>query len=70
MDLVATGGRVTLQRRDAGPQDVGKRPRDLTDGLLLRIHRGEQTIGFWQPEAIVQQGDVLLIVSPNERRDA
>ena len=65
-DLISAGGRVTLRRRNATPDDVGKRPREITDGLLLRIQRGANTIGFWQPDAVVQSGDVLLVVTPEQ----
>ncbi len=67
-DLVSAGGRITLQRREARPEDIGKRFRDLADGVLLRIHRGPDTIGFWQEEAVVQAGDVLLVVVPEQNR--
>ncbi|MCK6370810.1 MAG: potassium channel family protein, partial [Gammaproteobacteria bacterium] len=67
-DLVSAGGRITLQRREAGPEDFGKRYTEIADGVLLRIHRGPDMIGFWQPEAIIQPGDVLLVVVPHERQ--
>lgn len=63
-DLVSEGGRITLRRREAGPDDVGKRPGEIADGLLLRIHRGSETIGFWEPTAIIRPGDTLLVVTP------
>lgn len=65
-DLISAGGRITLLRRAAGPPDIGKRPGELADGLALRIHRGAETIGFWEPEAVIRDGDVLLVVTPQD----
>jgi voltage-gated potassium channel len=65
-DLISAGGRITLERREADEQDIGKRPGELRDGLLLRIHRGADTIGFWERNAVVRPGDVLLVVTPQQ----
>lgn len=64
-DLISADGRITLERRSATGADIGKRPGELTGGLLLRIHRGPATIGFWQPDAIIREGDVLLVLTPH-----
>jgi voltage-gated potassium channel len=66
-DLISAGGRITLERREADERDIGKRPGEIRDGLLLRIHRGSATIGFWEPEAVVREGDVLLVVTPQQK---
>lgn len=65
-DLISVGGRIHLDRRQARPDDLGRTYRDFTSGALLRIYRDREIIGFWQPEAVVQPGDELLVVVPEE----
>lgn len=63
-DMLTIDGRVMLAERAATPADVGLRAVELKDGLALRIYRGESVIGFWEPEARIQEGDHLLVVAP------
>jgi voltage-gated potassium channel len=63
-DMLTIDGRVTLTERDASVADIGLRPTELSDGIALRIHRGEQVIGFWESDAKIQDGDRLLVVAP------
>lgn len=64
-DLLTRGGNVRMCERPARPDDIGKRLRDLGDGLGVRIHRGGDVIGFWQDDkAVIQAGDTLLLIQP------
>lgn len=65
-DMLTIDGRVMLAERVAKPSDIGRRAVDLEDGLALRIHRGDAIIGFWEAEALVQEGDRLLVVAPRQ----
>lgn len=64
-DLLTRGGNVRIRERAAESADVGRKLRDLAGGLGVRIHRGGEVIGFWQDDkAIVQPGDLLLLIEP------
>jgi voltage-gated potassium channel len=62
MDLVTAAGRVMLTERVARSAEVGRHAREVEDGLVLRIHRGDRVIGFWEPEARVEDGDRLVLI--------
>jgi voltage-gated potassium channel len=64
MDLISADGSVTLVEREARAQDVGRRPAELNDGLVVRVVRGTRTYGFWDRETLVQEGDRLTIIVP------
>lgn len=63
-DMLTIDGRVTLAERMAADVDVGKRATDVPDGIVLRIHRAERVIGFWENDAIIAPGDRLIVLSP------
>lgn len=62
LDLISVGGRVTLIEREATPGDLGKHSREIADGLVLRVHRGDKVVGFWEPDIRIQRGDRLIII--------
>ena len=62
LDLITFGGRVTLVERDATTEDIGKHPRDIADGLVLRIHRGDNVFGFWEQDVRLAAGDRLILI--------
>ena len=65
-DLMRVEGQVRLIERTAKTQEVGKPMRELQGGLVVRLHRGDQRIGFWEGDkTVVQPGDVLLEIVPN-----
>jgi voltage-gated potassium channel len=64
MDLISAGGRVMLTERQAKAAEVGRLPTELHDSRILRVLRGSQAFGFWEPEARIQSGDVLVVVDP------
>lgn len=64
-DLAAAGGEVALNQRSVGPGEVGKPLSAIDTGLGLRVHRGEQAFGFWQPEVQkLEAGDLIVEVVP------
>ncbi len=66
-DLLTHMGRVHLIERAPHPEEIGKSLRDVSDGMGVRIHRGDARVGFWQLEqAIIQPGDILLVIHPLE----
>lgn len=64
MDMLTSGGRVMFKERIATAVDIGRVATALADGIALRILRGDRTVGFWEPEASVREGDRLLVISP------
>lgn len=64
-DMLTFDGRVMLTERLATDDDIGREPREFGDGIVLRIHRGEKLIGFWEPGARIRPGDQLLILRPS-----
>lgn len=64
-DLAAHGGRVALHERAVADAEVGQPLSAVRSGLGVRIHRGERTIGFWEPEAqSLAAGDLILEIRP------
>lgn len=63
-DMLTSDGRVMIKERLAGPADVGQKPTGVAGGIVLRIMRGEQVIGFWEAEATIREGDRLLVLEP------
>jgi voltage-gated potassium channel len=65
LDMLNAGGGVTFSERVARAEEIGKPMKAIEGGLVVRIYRGGETIGFWQKEAgIVRAGDLLLIIEP------
>jgi len=60
LDVLSSGGRLMLVERPARPGEVGERVGTVGAALVLRILRGGQPIGFWEPNAIIAAGDILL----------
>ena len=62
-DLVTRGGKVELRERALRPAEVGRSPRDIVGGQVLRIYRGDRAIGFWEADAqVLEAGDSLIEV--------
>lgn len=65
-DLASASGRVRLHERAIEPFEVGKTLKDAAIGVGLRIHRGTQTIGWWEPEAVrLEAGDRIIEIIPD-----
>jgi voltage-gated potassium channel len=60
-DLAAADGQVILHERSVSPDEVGKALADIRTGLGHRIYRGDQSFGFWEPEArTLEPGDLIV----------
>lgn len=65
LDMLNAGGRIVFDERIAGPGDIGKSMREVTDGLVVRLYRDGNPIGFWEKEqAVIRAGDLLLVIEP------
>jgi voltage-gated potassium channel len=61
VDLAAAGGRVALHEREVTPAEIGKPLAAITSGLGVRIYRGDQLFGFWEPETErLEPGDLIV----------
>lgn len=66
-DLASVGGEVLIKERVVAPNEVGKRLRDLPDGIGLRVYRDGKNFGFWEPEAEkLEAGDLLVQIIPSK----
>jgi voltage-gated potassium channel len=64
-DLVTAAGRVQLVERPARLDEVGKPLAACQGGLAVRIMRGGEAIGFWEPGAAsIAAGDIILEIVP------
>ena len=62
-DLVTRGGKVELRERAIRPEEVGRSPRQIVGGQVLRIYREDRAIGFWEADAqVLEAGDSLIEV--------
>jgi len=67
-DLVTSHGRIALRERAAQPQELGQHLRDLRPGQGLRLYRDGRAIGFWEEDAVVRAGDIVMEVLPQDAR--
>ncbi|HWQ39883.1 MAG TPA: potassium channel family protein [Burkholderiales bacterium] len=64
-DLLTSGGRVALVERKPHPDEVGKSMRELERGLVVRLYRDGQPIGFWESARNrIERDDLLLVIEP------
>ena len=65
-DLASISGRVHLIERPVLPEEIGKSLKELaTDGQGLRVYRGNDAYGFWEPEAgTLRTGDIVVEIRP------
>jgi len=64
LDLLTAGGHVRLIERAALPEEIGMSPRQIHDALVVRIHRGEDKIGYWESDKFtIRAGDILLMIA-------
>ncbi|SEL56855.1 voltage-gated potassium channel [Sphingomonas palmae] len=65
-DLANAGGRVSLTERTVTADEIGQPLSAIRTGLGLRIYRGTEPYGYWDPQAAsLMAGDVIVEV---ERR--
>lgn len=66
-DLMRMDGGVSMQERPVRRDEIGRPLRELGPGLAVKLHRGAERIGFWEgARAIVQAGDIVLMIEPNQ----
>lgn len=66
LDLLTSDGRVALVERVAAPEEIGQSMRNLAGGLVVRLYRGGEPVGFWETEKnIIEKDDLLLIIEPS-----
>jgi len=65
-DLASVSGQVQLIERPVRTEEIGRPLSQLaTGGQGLRIYRGGDAFGFWQPEAReLQAGDIVVEICP------
>jgi len=68
LDLLNNEGLISFAERYANSDDVGQDMRNFKDGIVLRIYRNGEPVGFWEgSKSIIQEGDLLLYVEPNKK---
>ena len=67
-DLASVSGKVQLVERPVLPQEIGKSIVALASGGRgLRVYRGGEPYGFWEPQArSLQPGDIVVEITPTE----
>lgn len=66
LDLLTSDGRVALVERVAAPEGIGKSMRNVSSGLVVRLYRGGEPIGFWETDKnIIERDDLLLVIEPS-----
>ena len=65
-DLASATGRVKLIQRAIADNEVGMAMNDIVkEGLGVRIYRGNDVYGFWEPEAkAMEAGDIIVEIIP------
>lgn len=67
LDLLTSDGRVALVERVARTDEVGKSMRELAGGLVVRLYRRGEPVGFWENDKNrIEDGDLLLIIQPTD----
>jgi voltage-gated potassium channel len=67
-DLASISGKVQLIERPVLPEEIGKSIDELTSGGRgLRVYRGGEPYGFWEPQArSLQAGDTIVEIMPTD----
>ena len=54
---------MELRERPVRPEEIGGSPRQIADGQVLRIYRGDRAMGFWEADAqVLAAGDMVIEV--------
>jgi voltage-gated potassium channel len=64
MDLISAGGHVTLLEREAHPNEIGRLPLEVHESRIVRVTRGGKSFGFWESDARIERGDLLVVIQP------
>jgi len=62
-DLLTVGGDLCLNERTVGPDEVGKRPNELSEISIVRVYRGEEQFNVGSLPTL-EAGDIIVFVSP------
>lgn len=62
MDLITAGGKVTLVEREPQPNEIGRRPAEIGQSLIVRVVRSNHEYSFWEADAQIQPGDKLIVI--------
>jgi hypothetical protein len=54
-----------LVERRARPDEIGRPAGVVGNSLVIRILRSGQPVGFWEPGAIISDGDTVLALEPS-----
>ncbi len=66
-DLANAGGHVTLRERPVQVEEIGRPLASIATGLGLRIYRGSDYHGFWEPQATaLEAGDMIVEAVPRK----
>ncbi|MEO0440495.1 MAG: potassium channel family protein [Pseudomonadota bacterium] len=65
-DLASATGRVKLVQREVAEEEVGLAMNDVVkDGLGVRIYRGNDVYGFWEPQSKkLEEKDIIVEIIP------
>lgn len=64
-DLASAEGRVRLHERPVAPEECGRSLAELSSGLGVRVYRGAEHYGFWEPETrSLEPGDIIVEIVP------
>lgn len=60
-DMVSAEGRVVIRERQVSAEEVGKPMRAIRSGIGMRLLRGGQPVGYWEPGAeCIEAGDIVV----------
>ncbi len=67
MDLISAGGKIVLEEREAGTEDVGRMAEDIPH--VVRVMRSGRPINPGVADSRIQTGDKLVTVRPAARSE-
>ncbi len=66
-DLLTSDGRVALIERGPHDDEIGKSMREIDRGMVVRLYRNGEPVGFWETDKNrIERGDLLLVIEPVE----
>ena len=64
-DLLTSDGRVELVERFPLSEEIGKHMKEIKKGIVVRLYREGEPIGFWEKsKSIIKDRDLLLVIVP------
>ncbi len=68
LDVLSSGGRLLLNERPARDDEDGRPLGVVAGSMVLRVYREGKPIGFWEPDATIRRGDVVLALEAEGAR--